>query len=281
MSSIIFYDPVGRIVAILHPNDTYEKVVFDNWKQITYDVNDTVLLDPRTDSDISNIVSKYFESLSEDPNEWKTWYQERITGTNIPPEELSAARKTEAHANTPTTTFFDSLGRSFITFVHNGFEEEDGTAKQFPTRLELDIEGNTLRVLDEIIKQDGEKVVRTVMMYDHDMLGNVIHQASMDAGDRWMLADISGNVIRGWDSRRHTFITQYDTLRRPIKSYVLEPESIDPNDVSSTLVERIVYGEQHPEDILFNLRGKIYLHLDQAGVVRNETYDFKGNILIK
>ena len=116
VSSIMFYDPLGRIVAILHPNNTYEKVVFDNWKQITYDVNDTVLLDPRTDSDISKIVSKYFESHTQDPNDWKTWYQERITGINIPPEELSAARKTEAHADTPTTTFFDSLGRSFITF---------------------------------------------------------------------------------------------------------------------------------------------------------------------
>jgi RHS repeat-associated protein len=276
VSSIVFYDPMGRTVAILHPNHTYEKVVFDNWKQITYDVNDTVLLDPRTDSDISNIVSKYFESLS-DPNAWKTWYQERLTGTNISAEELSAARKTEFHANTPTTTFFDSLGRSFITFGHNGFEQ-DGTRKQFLTRSELDIEGNIRKVRDEI-KQNGDSMVRVVMIYDYDMVGNVIHQASMDASERWMLNDILGNSIRGWDSRRHTFITEYDTLRRPIRSYVITIESANPNQVSSTLVARIVYGERHPQDILLNLRGKIYLQLDKAGVLRNETCDFKGNIL--
>jgi RHS repeat-associated protein len=282
VSPVIFYDPVGRSVAVLHPNDTYEKVVFDNWKQVAYDVNDTVLFDPRTDSDVSGIVNKYFASLP-DPTVWKTWYQKRITDPSFSDDEKAAARKTESHANTPTTTFFDSLGRTFITFVHNGFEE-DNTAKQFPTRLELDIEGNTRRVRDEIIKQDGEKAPRTVMIYDYDMLGNVIHQSSMDAGKRWMLMDILGNAIRNWDSRKHTFITEYDTLRRPIRIYAIEPKSADPNDVSSTLVERtlverIVYGEQHPDDVLFNLRGRIYLHLDQAGVLRNEIYDFKGNIL--
>lgn len=58
VSPVLFYDPVERVVATLHPNDTYEKVVFDPWQQKTYDVNDTVAAngtetgDPRTDKDI-------------------------------------------------------------------------------------------------------------------------------------------------------------------------------------------------------------------------------------
>jgi len=277
ISPIIFYDPMERVIAVLHPNHTYEKVVFDNWKQATYDVNDTVLSDPRTDADISHIVNRYFESLP-DPNEWKTWYEERIGNPSTPADEKSAAKKTEAHADTPTTTFFDSLGRSFVTLVHNGFEGQH-IAKQFPTRLELDIEGNTRKVQDEIVKNDGEKIIRTIIEYDYNILGTVIHQSSMDAGQRWSLDDASGNPIRAWDSKRRTFITQYDKARRPIRSYVLEPESADPDNISSTLVERIVYGEQHPDDTLHNLRGKIYLYLDQAGILRNQSYDFKGNIL--
>ena len=150
--------------------------------------------------------------------------------------------------------------------------------KQFPTRLELDIEGNTCEVLDEI-KQNGDSRIRTVMVYHYDMLGNVIHQESMDAGERWMLRDVVGNTIRSWDSRKHTFITEYDTLRRPMRSYVIILESLNPIQISTYLVERIIYGELHPEDILFNLRGKVWLHLDQAGILRNETFDFKGNIL--
>jgi hypothetical protein len=39
VSNTLFYDPVLRVVATLHPNHTYDKVVFDPWKQITFDVN--------------------------------------------------------------------------------------------------------------------------------------------------------------------------------------------------------------------------------------------------
>ena len=33
VSSTLFYDPVERVVATLHPNNTFEKVVFDPWQQ--------------------------------------------------------------------------------------------------------------------------------------------------------------------------------------------------------------------------------------------------------
>ena len=42
MSSVLFYDPVERVVATLHPNATYDKVIFDPWQQTTYDLNDTI-----------------------------------------------------------------------------------------------------------------------------------------------------------------------------------------------------------------------------------------------
>src|SRR5205085_2166904 len=41
VSAVRFYDPTERVVAILHANQTYEKVVFDAWQQTIYDVNDT------------------------------------------------------------------------------------------------------------------------------------------------------------------------------------------------------------------------------------------------
>ena len=55
VSSILFYDPVERVVATLHPNHTYEKVVFDPWRQATWDVNDTVLQsNPAQDPDVGD-----------------------------------------------------------------------------------------------------------------------------------------------------------------------------------------------------------------------------------
>ena len=93
MSPILFYDPAERVVATLHPNYTYEKVVFDPWKQVIYDVNDTVAAygdqtgDPRTDIDIRGYTAKYFAALNDQT--WRTWLEKRRSGT-MPVEEQRA-----------------------------------------------------------------------------------------------------------------------------------------------------------------------------------------------
>ena len=58
------------------------------------------------------------------------------------------------------------------------------------------------------------------MRYDYDMLGNRIHQASMEAGERWMLNDVAGKPISAWDSRDHRLRTAYDALRRPTEVFL-------------------------------------------------------------
>ena len=58
VSPILFYDPVERVVATLHPNHTYEKVVFDPWRQETWDVNDTVTLNPAADPDVGDLFGR-------------------------------------------------------------------------------------------------------------------------------------------------------------------------------------------------------------------------------
>jgi RHS repeat-associated protein len=271
VSPILFYDPLERVVATLHPNHTYEKVVFNPWQQVTWDVNDTATLDPRTDADIRGYVQAYFATQS--PT-WQTWYAQRQEGA-LGGQEQAAAIKAATHAQTPTTVYFDNLGRAFLTLAHNGWLP-DGTPDQYPTRVDLDIEGNQ-RVVRDALVQAGDLQGRVVMRYDYDLLGNCIHQVSMEAGDRWMLNDVSGNPIRAWDSRGHGFRMEYDRLRRPLRSFVT---GIDPTNASQEiLTERFVYGEQHPEHELRNLRGQVYMHLDQAGAVFTELYDFKGNAL--
>ncbi|MEQ1844073.1 MAG: SpvB/TcaC N-terminal domain-containing protein [Nitrospira sp.] len=279
VSPILFYDPVERVVATLHPNHTYEKVVFDPWQQTTYDVNDTVAAsgtetgDSRTDEHIKGYVREYFKTQ---PATWQTWRAQRQGGA-LGAQEQSAASEAASHADTPTTAHFDTLGRPFLTLADNGPDPaQPGQHLLFATRVELDIEGNQ-RAVRDAIEQAGDKQGRIVMRYAYDLLGNRIHQASMDAGARWMLNDVAGKPIRAWDSRGHSFRTEYDPLRRPLRSLVSGAEPANPNQ--ELLSERLVYGEQHPEAELRNLRGKLYLQLDQAGVVANEAYDFKGNPL--
>lgn len=277
VSPVLFYDPVGRVVATLHPNHTYEKVVFDPWRQVTWDVNDTVLDDPRTDPDIQGYTAGYFASPP--APSWNTWHAQRQSGGRGPHEQ-AAAEKAAAHAGTPTMAYLDSLGRPFLTVSHNKVaapgHDLDGAEDHVPTRVELDIEGNQRAVRDAIV-QSGDAQGRIVMRYAYDMLGSRIHQESMEAGARWMLNDVAGNPIRVWDSRGHAFRTEYDPLRRPLRTVVTGADPADPT--AKVLTERLVYGEQHPEAEQRNLRGQLYLHLDQAGAATTEAFDFKGNPL--
>lgn len=301
VSPVLFYDPAERVIATLHPNHTFEKVVFNPWQQTTYDVNDTCAPrnaqtgDPRSDPDISGYMVPYFAGLPASPPApaWQTWRAQRIAGAFGVHEQAAAVRAT-AHADTPTTVHFDVLGRPFLTVARNRVvcagHDRDGTEESYYTRVELDIEGNQ-RAVRDAIEQAGDTLGRIVMRYDYDMLGNRIHQLSMEAGARWMLNDVAGKPIRAWDSRGHNFVTAYDVLRRPVEQYVRGTTTdSDPRTLNrDILVDKIEYGEGLANAERFNLRTRIYRHFDPAGVVTNarldsesgpvEAYDFKGNLL--
>lgn len=288
VSPILFYDPVERVVATLHPNHTWEKVVFNPWQQATWDVNDTVTLDPENDEDVKGFFLKPNGTPRLATADYlPTWHKLRTDPANaaeanrrwpdpkIRNAEKDAAEKAALHEKTPTIAYLDTLGRPFLTVADNGLDS-NGNEQKYKTHINLDVEGNQREVRDTIV-QNGDAMGRVVMRYDYDMLGNRIHQASMEAGERWTLNDVTGKPIRAWDSRGHAFHTTYDLLRRPLRSLVTGADPANPNQ--EFLVERLVYGEQHPDDLLRNLRGMLYLHLDQAGVVINEAHDFKGNLL--
>jgi RHS repeat-associated protein len=271
VSPILFYDPVGRVIATLHPNHSYEKVVFDPWQQTSYDVNDTVAAqgdqsgDPRSDPDIEGYLAEYFKVQLAG---WQTWHQQRVAGARGAAEQ-AAAEQAMLHANTPSTAHLDSLGRTFLTIARNRFQREqsDGTLatveEQYATRIVLDIEGNQRAVIDAL--------GRTVMHYHYDMLGNRIHQASMEAGERWTLNDVMGRPIHAWDSRRFSRRLAYDALRRPTDAFLRQGAG------SELLVGRTIYGEGQGDAL--NQRAQVFQAFDQAGVVTSEAYDFKGNLL--
>jgi len=322
VSPILFYDPVERVVATRHPNHTYEKVVFDPWRQTTYDGNDATWapdkpgappFDPKHDPD----VGPYFERLP-DREYLPTWHDLRTDaakalqewpdtdaqGQPIPSNakrreaERDAAGKASAHADTPTTAHLDALGRPFLTLAHHKVVCQghalNGTEDQFATRIELDLEGNQRAVLDERKLKNGDRETRILMRYDYDMLGTRIHQLSMEAGARWMLQDVTGKPIRAWDSRGHSFRTEYDPLRRPQKQFVqgtpgkpgCDPRTLEQDPL---LVDLIEYGEGLAYAEALNLRTRIYRHADSASLTTNailgpkgqpvQAYDFKGNLL--
>lgn len=243
ITPIIYYDAAGRVTRTEIPDGTFTRVVFDAWRQIGYDSNDTV-----TDS---------------------AWYRERIALPDNHPDK-EAARKTEGHYDTPSVFFLDTLGRLTLGRDHNRYINDNGFAvhEYSYTHSELDIEGNVRSVTDA----RGN----VVMQYRQDMLGHPVAQISMDAGRRWMLNNVMGNPVKTWDERNHEFYFQYDTLQRPLYKRIFGGDGPVPLD---HLYERITYGEALPDARQRNLRGQAAELYDTAGKVSSGRFDFKGNLL--
>jgi RHS repeat-associated protein len=248
-------------VATLHPDQSWEKVVFDPWRQDSWDANDTVLIsDPSTDPD----VGVYFARLPS-ADYMPTWYAQRIGG-GLGGEPQDAAQKAQVHAATPKTIYSDSLARAFLTIEFN--RSQLGGAPPVESRprtgVLLDIKGNPLMVTDAL--------GRVMMTYDYDLMSTRIHQSSPDSGDRWNLNDATGKPLVGWDSRDHEITHDYDAALRPTQLWVQTGSG------PTQLVEETVYGEGQPDAAALNLLGRPYQQIDQAGVLTNHSFDFTGNL---
>ncbi|MBL9135471.1 MAG: hypothetical protein JNK85_06365 [Verrucomicrobiales bacterium] len=272
VSPVVFHDPLGRAIATLHPNHTWEKIAFNPWRQTRWDLNDTVLVDdPSTDPDVGG----YFRRL--DTAEYlPSWRSQRSTGA-LGPHEQAAAEKTTLHAGTPAVIHFDAQARPFLTVVHNRFLRDGATLEEFhATRVEVDILGRQRSARDAIIQADDPRG-RVVMRYDYDLPGNVIHSSNLDAGERWVLNDVAGKPIRTWDSRGHVLRTEYDALRRPRRQHVRGHDPLNPS--AELTCGRVDYGENEPDARARNVRTRPARVFDGAGVVTNVAFDFKGNLL--
>ncbi len=156
VSPVLFYDPAERVIATLHPNHTYEKVVFDPWQQTTYDVNDTCAAAQRADRRPAHrprhrrLRRRVLQGAS--PATWQTWHAAAHRRRTRDRTSATPPQRAAAHADTPTTAHFDALGRPFLTVARNRVvcagHDLDGTEDSFATRVELDIEGNQRAVRD-------------------------------------------------------------------------------------------------------------------------------------
>jgi len=258
VTPILYYDAAGRMIKTEMPDGTFSKVTFDSWKQTVYDANDNVL-----------------ES---------EWYKKRTDNTRTDfitdVKEQQAALKAFLHANTPNTLHFDTLGRPVLSIEHN--RNIATSADEFyHTKIKLDTEGNLRTVTDARSN--------IVMQYKYDMLGNQVYQLSMDAGQRWLVANILGNPLRTWDERNHEFQYFYDTAHRPTHSKVLGGDGTTPLE---HIFGKMIYGESLLSGIRTdanrfneaalqskNLLGKIIKNYDTGGVIDTPEYDFKGQPL--
>ena len=266
VSPVLFYDPAGRVVATLNPDASYTKATFDPWHQDAWDAADTVLLDPRADPDVRGYAGRYLEVLAGQPGGWATWYARRIDG-GLGRAARRAAEQTAAHAATPTRSWLDTLGRTFLTVARNRVPEDGRLVDQFcRTHSVLDIQGNEHEVRDAL--------GRAVMRYGLAMLGGQVSHVGMDTGGSQMLPDIMGKTVYARNSRGFALRTEYDALRRPVRTYVTGPEI-----TGEALQGRTDYGESMADPEARNLRTRVVRQFDGAGIVVSSAYDFNGNLL--
>ncbi|WP_437764849.1 RHS repeat-associated core domain-containing protein [Sorangium sp. So ce281] len=114
---------------------------------------------------------------------------------------------------------------------------------------------------------------RAAGSYRFGLGGQLLYQNSNDSGERWMLADATGQRLRAWNGRGFSYRWSYDVLRR------ITLEHVQPLSASERLARRYVYGEAHPQATALNLRRQAHQVYDGAGVVTSQAYDFKGNLL--
>lgn len=278
VSPILFYDPEGRKIGALHPDHSWEKVVFDPWRQEVWDTNDTSTLDPDGDADLADYfaripASDYLPSWSDlrlDPahaaEAAQTWPDPAIRAA-----ERVAAEKTATHAGTTTVSHADALGRPFLIVAKNSVKYSDSPAASPPVETTqsllfvLDVLGNHREVYDAF--------GRLCQRYDYNLVGSRIHEASMDSGEHWSLADVSGKPLGTWDSRLYAHRFAYDVLRRPTAGYVRQGSGPE------VMAASTVYGESQPNAAANNLRARVVEVRDQAGITSTDRYDFKGNVV--
>ncbi|MEX2345248.1 MAG: SpvB/TcaC N-terminal domain-containing protein [Balneolaceae bacterium] len=163
------------------------------------------------------------------------------------PERMALNRSLE-HKETPIITHIDPLGREVVTV------ETNNNGKNRSVENHFDINGNLAGIRDARDLKAFE--------YKRDMLGRILYEKSMDAGESWSFHNNDDQTIHTWDSRDVHQNTIYDFLDRVQTVHAEGLPGLD------QITERFVYGEDPTvtNGKEKNLRGMCVRHYDQAGL---------------
>ncbi|MEU1081574.1 SpvB/TcaC N-terminal domain-containing protein [Streptomyces sp. NPDC005908] len=276
VTSVAYYDAIGRQFRSDSPDGSYSRVEFSPWRHTSFDSNDTVL----------------------EPD--NPWYARMSASAD--PAERQAAQRAQAHGGTPAVSVLDSLGRTVMTIGHNRL---NGAEQKHVTVRRLDAEGKPLWVQDARGIRVAQYITPPLAAGAHplddapnlnpqgfspcyDVSGQLLYQHGSDSGDRWILPDAAGEPLYTWNGRGFRTRFTYDVLHRSIGLFVSAagdttlsgaPRKPGPAD-AEVLTELRTYGEAYADhNAEANLRGRPYRVYDGAGTVTNAGYDFKGNLL--
>jgi RHS repeat-associated protein len=265
VSSVLCYDPAQRVVAVIHPDHTWEKTLYAPWYQQNWDCSDTVAIpNPGADPDVGEYIGRLPAAAY-----LPTWQAQRAGG-GLGAQEQRNAAEAVVHAGTPSTEHLDALGRAIVTVEDNRYARpgQPPVETLAVTRWQRDIDGNVTAVRAGADPAAPGRLTRTCR---YNVAGAAIAEATLDDGTRLMLLDVAGRTLRerrGDALRRN----RYDALGRPTEVWI-------DTAAGSRLAQRNTYGEA--QGAADNHRGRLYQTDDGAGRLTIDRYDFKGNPLTR
>ncbi|PLS79655.1 MAG: hypothetical protein CYG59_12095, partial [Chloroflexi bacterium] len=248
----MFYDPRGQAVRTFNPDGSEQRVIYGM---------------PANLDDPETFVPTPWEVYTYDAND------------NAGRTHAATATAYRHHWNTPSSAEVDALGRAILT-VQRYRAKPAGPTDPLPpieehrTVSTYDIRGNVLTVTDAL--------GRRAFAHVYDLANRPLQVESIDAGVRQSVFDAVGSIVEQRDSKGALVLRRYDALNRLTHLWAR-----DAAGESLGLRERLVYGDDPNLNLIpaqldeNNLRGKLYRHYDEAGLVTFAPYDFKGNVLEK
>ena len=181
--------------------------------------------------------------------------------------DAAAFAKAKVFANTPVQTLSGSTGH-----VVQGCQLNVSTDETNAQYSQYNIWGQELSSADQRLHANG--------LFNFTTSYNLLNIATMvdsaDAGKRWTLHDVVGNIIYQRDSRLTETYQHYDVLHRPITTFVKNTttDKTSPLYQLHNRVKKISYGDSvdsaghaiFPEAKKYNLLGRPYIALDEAGL---------------
>lgn len=284
VTAILYYDSLDRVTHTITPKGYLQQHTWTPWEESLHDAHDTFINSPYCQVNVLQPDDQSIYYDHELSSQDRLAIAAAIQGPHTtdfpqPSTELGKALVygVQYFTNTPNRSIMNNLGQVIQT-------QRIQRSKDLPQGEVLtnyytyDIVGRQLTSADPRL-HDLEK---HNFITTYSLTGIPLQVVSADAGIRWALSNTLGNPIWSYDARQVTTTPSYDVLHRPTQLHVYKPSSEKDPLVLDQVVERLIYGDTPgavPNPADYNLKGQVYQHYDQAGLITLPSYSLLGDVL--
>lgn len=250
----MFYDSLGRVIQTVNPDKSEQRIIYGI---------------PNALNTPNNFTPTPWERYDYDSNDL------------APLTNPTNSRVPASHYYTPKSALMDALGRTIQTTEHKVYYNPDTELYEDVVMLYMyDIRGNFLEARDPYNRKVFEHIY-DLRPPQEDENGkqqplSPLWTKHIDSGESTVFFDAVARPMEMNDAKGAFTLNAYDSGSRPVRLWTK-----DKTGESVTLRQVIEYGDDtglsNPE--IENLKGQVYKHYDEAGLIEMPEYDFKGNLL--